>query len=199
MKRKIIIFTITLVTILMTGIVASANNGGSTQTGLVADGAVAYASPSEIDTIQDSSFDLSAGLLADSGSVNYFGATFASVVANTAPCLSYYGRGYCTDYIQRRTGRRQSGDAGRWQGNFPVTQGRGGDVAIFTYPAPFGHVAYIVRPVYAHNTANLIAYDIEEWNYGPQWVNRTCGVTNKFGVVTSRRIAVSAVSRIWRP
>lgn len=114
-------------------------------------------------------------------------------------CSQYFGRGYCTDLIERKTGRRQRGNAGQWQGNIPTNQGQAGDVAIFNSPYPYGHVAYIVRPVYQHNTANLIAYDIEEWNWGSQWINRACAVTTKFGITTSRRVPVSSVSRIWRP
>ena len=117
----------------------------------------------------------------------------------TDSCSQYYGHGYCTDFIERKTGKRQRGNAGQWSGNIPINQGQGGDVAIFSSPYPYGHVAYIVRPVYQHNTANLIAYDIEEWNWGSQWVNRACAVTSKFGITTSRRVPVSSVSRIWRP
>jgi hypothetical protein len=129
----------------------------------------------------------------------YDGFVFQNSFNETQNCSVYFGKGYCVDYIAFKTGKRQRGNANQWSGNIPTNQGKGGDVAIFDSPSPYGHVAYIVRPVYQHNTANLIGYDIEEWNWGSKWVNRGCGVTDKFGSTTSRRISVSQVSRIWRP
>ncbi len=115
-----------------------------------------------------------------------------------ADCSRYFGRGYCTDWVAQRTGRRQRGDAGSWQANRGVDQGEPGDVIIQRIGS-YGHVAVIERVQYRPYTAIPAAYDVSEMNFGPRMVNAPCAVTNYFGRVTYRTVKVSAVAGVWRP
>jgi len=108
------------------------------------------------------------------------------------PCARYYGRGYCTDYVNSRTGVRQRGDAKDWPSNIGRLQVQSGDVAIFPRQ---NHVAYI-EAVTEWGTRIPSARDkypvrlrISEMNYpGPldPSAPRSCFVTVNFGKVNTR-------------
>lgn len=113
-------------------------------------------------------------------------------------CSKYLGRGYCTDWVYKRLGVRQRGNANQWQGNIPINKGRAGDVGVQLIGS-FGHVFVIEGPSYKPYTAILNGYVISEMNFGSKMVNAGCGVTNLFGIQTKRIIPLNQVARIWRP
>lgn len=129
-------------------------------------------------------------------SQNYF--RFLDFNNGSQSCSAYLGKGYCTDYVYQRIGKRQRGDANQWSGNVSVTEGRAGDVGVQLI-GKFGHVFVIEGPSYKPYTSILNGYVISEMNFGPKWVNQACGVTNLFGVKTTRIIPLNQVARIWRP
>ena len=111
--------------------------------------------------------------------------------AQRDPCAQYYGRGYCTDYVNQRTGGRQRGDAGSWPSNIGRISVRRGDVAIFRRQ---NHVAF-VEEVTEWGTRIPSARDrypvrlrISEMNYGRRasGTPRECYVTVNFNVRTER-------------
>jgi len=106
-------------------------------------------------------------------------------------CASYYGRGYCTDYVNQRTGVRTRGDASRWPSNIGRISIEPGDVAIFRGR---NHVAYIeeitewgTRIPSARNRFPM-RFRISEMNWGrlDRSAPASCIVTVNFGRVTSR-------------
>lgn len=116
-------------------------------------------------------------------------------------CAKYYGKGYCTDYIKERTGKKQSGNAGTWRGNIQVKEIRSGDVAIFGSPG-VGHVAVIERVIYERNTDKPYEIEISEKNWGGASSNkeeRDCYVTKMFNQIGRRTVRVSNVKAFWRP
>ncbi|HZS46011.1 MAG TPA: CHAP domain-containing protein [Blastocatellia bacterium] len=127
-------------------------------------------------------------------------ALVAPAASSAANCSKYLSEGgYCTDYIKFRTGKKQSGDAHLWVGNVNVKDARAGDVAIFPYAADgFGHVAYIER-ANKDSRGNPVSFYISEWNYGSQWVDRACAVTNLFHKPNYRTVQINQVGRVWRP
>jgi surface antigen len=118
------------------------------------------------------------------------------------PCAKYYGKGYCTDYVQQRLGRRPSGDAGTWPGNTPVAQIRAGDVAIFTLGSA-GHVAVVDQVFVDKKTGNAASVRLSEMNWGKvksDAESQRCVVTQNFGKLrTDRTVSVSSIARVWRP
>jgi surface antigen len=117
----------------------------------------------------------------------------------SADCSKYlHAAGYCTDYVQRRTGHRQSGDAGTWKTNKRADQGVVGDVIVQNVGSR-GHVAVIERILYRPYTAIPAAYEVSEMNYGARTVDGPCAVTDKFGQVTRRIVQVAQIRGIWHP
>lgn len=112
-------------------------------------------------------------------------------------CAQYYGRGYCTDYVNQRTGRRQRGDAGTWPSNMPGDAAAPGDVAIFRR---INHVAYVERVVERDAQGRSRRVLISEMNYGRRNPNTppSCYVTTNFGVRTERTIDVTS-AEFMRP
>lgn len=112
-------------------------------------------------------------------------------------CAPYYGQGYCTDYVNRRTGRRQRGDADTWPSNMPREAAAAGDVAIFR---SMKHVAYVERVIERDSQGRTVRVLVSEMNYGPRNPNtpRECFVTLNFNVRTEREIRVSA-AEFMRP
>ena len=114
-------------------------------------------------------------------------------------CRKYLGKGYCTDYIQQRLGRRPRGDAGTWTPNIDVKSVQPGDVAIFSSPRPYGHAAIVERVIYERNTDKPYQVEISEWNWGARMVDAACAVTDMFGRTSRRTVRVTAVKGFWRP
>lgn len=114
-------------------------------------------------------------------------------------CSKYLGKGYCVDYIKQRVGKRPSGNAGTWKPNIDAKSVQPGDVAIFSSPAPYGHVAMVERVIYERNTDKPYQIDISEWNWGAKMVDSGCAVTNMFGKTGTRTVRVNTVKGYWRP
>ncbi len=117
------------------------------------------------------------------------------------PCAPYYGKGYCTDYITQRMGRRPSGDPRTWPLNRDLSKIREGVAVVFAELTSSGHVAYVERVI--RDTKGIpVALEVSEMNYARgirPGTPPSCLVTNNFGVVTRRtfRIAGSGASGFW--
>lgn len=117
------------------------------------------------------------------------------------PCAKYYGRGYCTDYIQERVGRKPSGDAGTWPGNAAISSIRVGDAAIFSIGSA-GHVAYVEGVIADKATGKPKQIQISEKNWGQVLSgqeNQQCVITTNFGKKGNRVVPITSVARVWRP
>jgi hypothetical protein len=115
-------------------------------------------------------------------------------------CKSWIDKkGYSTDYIETRIGKRQPGFAPQWRGNVEPADVQVGDVV-------FG---YVSNDMMAQRVALVdeverkdgkpIAVIYSEWNRGNRYIDRDCFVTDKFGLMSSGRLPVSAILRVWRP
>ena len=126
-----------------------------------------------------------------------------TTIVHGQDCKKYFGKGYCVDYIKQRVGKKQSGNAGNWRGNINnIKEIRPGDVAIFSSPAPYGHVAVIERVIYERNTDKPYQIEISEMNWGRTSANteeKNCAVTQMFNQVSRRTVRVTTVKAFWRP
>jgi hypothetical protein len=105
------------------------------------------------------------------------------------PCSKYYGKGYCTDYVNSKIRKRQRGDAKDWPSNQDKYWAHGGDIAIFRNE---NHVAYVERVTQRYSDGRTREVEISEWNYGRGWTDRQCLVTSNFGKKTVRKINVTS-------
>ena len=117
------------------------------------------------------------------------------------PCDAYYGKGYCTDYIGQRIGKRPRGDPRTWPLNRDVSQIRDGVAVVFAGLTSSGHVAY-VESVIRDNKGNPVALKVSEMNYAKGTKAGTppsCLVTPNFGNITQRTfsLAGSGASGFW--
>jgi len=114
-------------------------------------------------------------------------------------CSKYYGKGYCTDYIKKKVGTKQGGDAKDWSCNVDKTDVKGGDVAIFKSK---NHVA-LVEEVTRDKKGKPKNIRISEWNWGK--INKKdkekkyCIVTESFGISNERSVSASSGVCFWRP
>jgi hypothetical protein len=92
--------------------------------------------------------------------------------------------GFCTDYVEKRTGAGRSTKA-KLVAVHPA-QVEKGDVAAFSSRA---HYAYVERVVKDPNGV-AVAVDLSEFNYGTCWVDKDVMVTDQYKVV-HRRAAVA--------
>jgi surface antigen len=119
----------------------------------------------------------------------------------TADCSQWYGKGYCTDYVAKRTGKRQGGDAKNWSGNVKDKSTiRSGDVVIFDF-GHWGHVAVVDQVHYRQVGKAQVADSvrISEWNWADPL--DACARGPNFGKLTTpqRTVSLQSVSRVWRP
>lgn len=133
--------------------------------------------------------------------INIFGAlSLLSVPAQAAdPCAAYYGKGYCTDYVNRKIANPQRRNAENWRGGLPRNLVRRGDVAIFRR---IGHVAYVEDVIARDSRGNPTRIRISEWNWAAGTRTGTpasCRVTRNFGVRTVREINVVQVDDFYGP
>ncbi|MBF0231796.1 MAG: hypothetical protein HQK65_01985 [Desulfamplus sp.] len=104
--------------------------------------------------------------------------------------------GYCTSYIKLKTGKQQSGNANQWTSNIKSSDVKKGCVAIFKSKC---HVAY-VEEVIKDKKGKPESVKISEYNYGPNWVDKNCIVTDKYGIVTTRTVKINTVDGgFWKP
>ncbi len=108
-------------------------------------------------------------------------------------------KGYSTDYIEAKTGKRQPGLAPQWKGNVAADEVQAGDV-VFSYvegSTTAQRVALVDEVILADGKPAAVIYS--EWNYGKRYNNAKCFVTDKFGLTTGGRLPVPAILRVWRP
>jgi hypothetical protein len=109
-------------------------------------------------------------------------------------------KGYSTDYIKLRTGKRQRGTPDGWRSNIAVKDVKAGDVVITAIKdkPPHLRVSFVeeVRPT-SDGSAGAVV--VTEWNEG-KYVDERCLVTDHFGLDSGRRsIPIDTVVRAWRP
>ena len=128
-----------------------------------------------------------------------FGAT-ANAQSFAEKCKSWIEKkGYSSDYIETKTGKRQPGFAAQWKGNVEPADVQVGDV-VFTY-VPNSTTAQRATMVDEVVTSDgkVTAVIYSEWNQGKRFTDRDCLVTDTFGLPTSGRLPVPAILRVWRP
>ena len=112
-------------------------------------------------------------------------------------------KGYSTDYIEHKTGKRQPGLGPRWKGNVALADVQVGDVVISSIAGGFGgggeRVGY-VEEVDKGSDGTPSAVFITEWNAGRRFLDRECNVSDQFGQTSTKtRIPMATVLRVWRP
>lgn len=125
-------------------------------------------------------------------------ATIRPALVAADPCSGYYGKGYCTDYVNSRISPRQRGDGGSWPANMPASAAQRGDVAILR---KWNHVAYVEEVTKRDAAGNATEVRISEMNWGQglkPGSDPSCLVTSKFGIKSERVIKVSA-AEFMRP
>jgi hypothetical protein len=109
-------------------------------------------------------------------------------------------KGYSSDYIEQRTGERQAGRARQWRSNITLDELAPGDAVLQGVDSADGRgqrVA-IVDSVLRHEDGSIRAVQVSEMNFG-KLVDARCHVTENFGKVTSRTIAIDRLRSAWRP
>ena len=109
-------------------------------------------------------------------------------------------KGYSTDYIKIRTGKRQRGMADGWRGNIAAKDIEAGDV-VMTYIKDKGRRmrASYVEEVRPNSDGSAGAAIVTEWNEG-KYIDEPCFVTDHFGRDSGRRsVPIDTVVRAWRP
>ena len=108
-------------------------------------------------------------------------------------------KGYSTDYIESKIGKRQPGLAPQWKGNVEPTEVQVGDV-VFGYvenSTTAQRVALVDEVELKDGKPAAVIYS--EWNQGKRYTDQDCFVTDKFGLPTSGRLPVPAILRVGRP
>lgn len=108
-------------------------------------------------------------------------------------------KGYSTDYIEAKTGKRQRGLAPQWKGNVEPGEVQVGDV-VFGYvsnSATAQRVALVDEVELKDGKPIAVIYS--EWNQGTRYTDSDCFITDKFGLPSSGRLPVPAILRVWRP
>ena len=109
-------------------------------------------------------------------------------------------KGFSTDYIKLKTGKRQRGMAESWRGNVDAKDVQPGDVVITHIPDKGRRmrVSY-VEDVRRDSDGKAGAVVVTEWNEG-KYIDEPCFVTDHFGRDSGRRsIPIDTVVRAWRP
>ncbi len=109
-------------------------------------------------------------------------------------------RGYSTDYIEQKVGKRQPGTADGWRGNVAAKDVQPGDV-VLTLIREKGRSmrASYVEDVRRNADGSPGAVFVSEWNMG-RYIDERCFVTDHFGMLSPPRpITIDAVVRVWRP
>ncbi len=115
-------------------------------------------------------------------------------------CQKWIGqKGYSTDYIEQKTGKRQPGLAGSWRGNIPAQDVQRGDVVLLPLRVPGAMHAALVEDIRKSADGAVSAILISEWNWG-RMTDQRCLVTENFGRLSPPRwIGLEAVAQVWRP
>ena len=147
----------------------------------------------------------------DNSSVRHVFAALACCIATNAPhaepfdfqrdCAQWIEqKGYSTEYIKLKVGKRQRGSAEAWRGNVEPKDVQPGDI-VMSYIREKGRsmrVAYVEEVARdADGTARSVV--ISEWNVG-KYADERCFVTDHFGRLSPpQRVAVEGIARVWRP
>lgn len=108
-------------------------------------------------------------------------------------------KGYSTDYIETKTGKRQPGLAPQWRGNVEPEAVQVGDV-VFGYVSGDNKAQRVALvDEVEQKDGKPVAVIYSEWNQGSRYTDRDCFITDKFGLPTSGRLPVPAILRVWRP
>jgi hypothetical protein len=122
-------------------------------------------------------------------------------------CQPYYGKGYCTDHIQNKIGRRPHVGSGpsSWPSTRDFNAIRPGIAVIFGNVAPpFGHVSFLENIEYDQQ-GRPAWLNISEMNYARGYKEaphaRECAVTNGFGEINYRRVSINDrnITGFWIP
>jgi hypothetical protein len=109
-------------------------------------------------------------------------------------------KGFLTDYIKLKTGKRQRGMAETWRGNVEPKHVQPGDVFL-THIKDKGkrmRASYVeeVRRAADRSAGPLL---VTEWNEG-KYIDEPCFVTDHFGRDSGLRpVPPDTVIRVWRP
>ncbi len=111
-------------------------------------------------------------------------------------------KGYSTDYIEQKLGKRQPGMASSWRGNILVENVQPGDVVLLGFRRPDGsesrHAAFVEEARWSADGA-VSRLRLSEWNWG-RMTDKRCLVTVTYGRLAPERwIELSAVAQVWRP
>ena len=108
-------------------------------------------------------------------------------------------KGYSTDYIEQKTGKRQPGLAGSWRGNVALQEVEPGDVVLISLKAPGAMHAALVERIERNADKSVLRVQVSEWNWG-RTTEARCLVTENFGRAGAPRlIEASAIAQVWRP
>jgi hypothetical protein len=108
-------------------------------------------------------------------------------------------RGYSTDYVERRIGKRQPGPAYAWHGNLAVTDIEPGDVVLTKLNNQGAMHAAVIEQLRRTADGALLAMRVSEWNWG-KTIDERCLVTDRFGQTsTTRWIPIQDAAQAWRP
>jgi len=109
-------------------------------------------------------------------------------------------KGYSPDYIEQRTGERQTGMARNWRPNIELEELAPGDVVLQGVDTPDGRGQRVamVEEVLKRKDGSIRAVRVSEMNLG-KLVEPRCHVTENFGKVTMRTIALDRLRSAWRP
>ena len=90
--------------------------------------------------------------------------------------------GFCTDYIEIMSRRRQPGKALQLKNIMRPEDVKKGDVALFISRAHYAFVESVVRD----KSGKPVAVNLSEYNYGTCWVDEQNMVTEKYKIVNKR-------------
>ena len=108
-------------------------------------------------------------------------------------------KGYSTDYIEQKTGKRQPGLASEWRGNIPVHDVQPGDVVLIALQAAGAMHAALADDIRRTVDGAVSEIRVSEWNWG-KMTDQRCLITENFGKLSPTRwINLAAVAQVWRP
>jgi hypothetical protein len=108
-------------------------------------------------------------------------------------------KGYSTDYIEQKVGKRQPGLASAWKGNIAVKDVQPGDVVLVRLNRPGAQHAAFVEEVRKDPDGAVSSLRLSEWNWG-RATDERCLVSETFGrLAPPRWIDLAAVAQVWRP
>lgn len=116
-------------------------------------------------------------------------------------CASWIEKkGYSVDYIEQRTGIRQTGMAATWRANLEPKDAQPGDIVFQRVEAADlnSERAQVVEQVLTNPDGSIRAFRVSEMNIG-KMVEPSCHITENFGKVTMRNVPFERILRAWRP